>query len=665
MAIIQPLYYAGGKYSPSVDRKLLAALLAADNDDGTPLTGVFYNGTAGAFTYTVTANQVSVSPGLCVIADTASGAAGDGIYVAGIVSTNETAAFTSASGVRTDTVYAVVDPTLYTITNRVLTANVATLTTSSNHGFATGQTVVVTGIDDIFDGSYVITAVTSDTFSYARTTNVGGVTTAASGTGSTATITTTSAHGLYVGESVTVAGVTPVGYNGTYVITGVTTNTVSYASATTGAQTIAGTISRSVASTTVTPHAQKGVTQKTISNKALETRVATLTSTAHGFSANDVITVRGVGYPYDGTFILSAITTDTFSYSININPNATDADTDFDGAVSATTSSVAKASVPFKIVVDVGNAGTFSSKNKIAIAQLNFTGSGSTPNTVTDLRRYTSASGGVFYEANSQVSATFPGRIKYSTSVANFSFYNGTSWVSFITLGTSGTTAAAANHNHDSSYTLAGHTHSQYTAATHTHTAAQVGIIAETIPDPGSDGLASNANNNFLMSSLGDTWTSLTFDGSTYFDDSFTLATGKYVYVYIAYSAGVNFGTPPFEAGSQTVFVAPRINLTNISGTLVVSPTPVDSGATNGRAAEDGTAYAEANTASSNNRTSISGEILAMNGSRLVKITNTSGSTRTYYVHLQARLSFGGGSVDTRFYNPVLRVIPFFVGTAT
>ena len=74
-------------------------------------------------------------------------------------------------------------------------------------------------------------------------TAVGGATTTTSGTGTIATVTTTSAHNLAVGDLVTVAGITPTGYNGTYVITAVATNTISYANATTGAQTVAGTVS--------------------------------------------------------------------------------------------------------------------------------------------------------------------------------------------------------------------------------------------------------------------------------------------------------------------------------------------------------------------------------------------------------------------------------------
>lgn len=68
----------------------------------------------------------------------------------------------------------------------------------------------------------------------------GGLTTASSGDGTTATLTTTSAHYIAVGDRITVSGVTPTGYNGTFLATAVTANTVSYLSATTGAQTAAG-----------------------------------------------------------------------------------------------------------------------------------------------------------------------------------------------------------------------------------------------------------------------------------------------------------------------------------------------------------------------------------------------------------------------------------------
>lgn len=56
-----------------------------------------------------------------------------------------------------------------TITNKALTSNVATLTTSADHGLAVGFEVEVSGVDATFNGTYTITAVTSTTFSYAKT----------------------------------------------------------------------------------------------------------------------------------------------------------------------------------------------------------------------------------------------------------------------------------------------------------------------------------------------------------------------------------------------------------------------------------------------------------------------------------------------------------------
>ena len=69
-------------------------------------------------------------------------------------------------------------------------------------------------------------------------------TTGASGTGSVATLTfgALASAPYTVGTTITVAGVTPAGYNGNYVVTACTTTSVSYASTTTGAQTVAGTI---------------------------------------------------------------------------------------------------------------------------------------------------------------------------------------------------------------------------------------------------------------------------------------------------------------------------------------------------------------------------------------------------------------------------------------
>jgi hypothetical protein len=61
----------------------------------------------------------------------------------------------------------------YSVSNKALTSNVATITTSTPHDFNVDNTITVTGVDATFNGTYVVTAKTSTTVSYAKTaTNV-------------------------------------------------------------------------------------------------------------------------------------------------------------------------------------------------------------------------------------------------------------------------------------------------------------------------------------------------------------------------------------------------------------------------------------------------------------------------------------------------------------
>jgi hypothetical protein len=56
------------------------------------------------------------------------------------------------------------------VSNKALTSNVATLTTSTTHGFAVGDIVVVASVDATFNGTYVVKAVpTTTTFTYDKT----------------------------------------------------------------------------------------------------------------------------------------------------------------------------------------------------------------------------------------------------------------------------------------------------------------------------------------------------------------------------------------------------------------------------------------------------------------------------------------------------------------
>jgi hypothetical protein len=56
-----------------------------------------------------------------------------------------------------------------TVSNKALTSNVATLTTSTTHGFAVGDIAVVTGVDATFNGTHYVTGVpTTTTFTFAK-----------------------------------------------------------------------------------------------------------------------------------------------------------------------------------------------------------------------------------------------------------------------------------------------------------------------------------------------------------------------------------------------------------------------------------------------------------------------------------------------------------------
>jgi hypothetical protein len=55
------------------------------------------------------------------------------------------------------------------ITNRVLTSNVATITTATSHNIIPGNLVVVSGIDSTFNGNWNTVSASGSTFTYAVT----------------------------------------------------------------------------------------------------------------------------------------------------------------------------------------------------------------------------------------------------------------------------------------------------------------------------------------------------------------------------------------------------------------------------------------------------------------------------------------------------------------
>lgn len=89
-------------------------------------------------------------------------------------------------------------------------------------------------------------------------------TTAASGNGSVATLTfaVQASAPFPIGSTIIVGGVTPSAYNGTFVVTACTTTTVSYASTATGSQTVAGRITLALATYEFTGYIDTGAVRR-------------------------------------------------------------------------------------------------------------------------------------------------------------------------------------------------------------------------------------------------------------------------------------------------------------------------------------------------------------------------------------------------------------------
>src|SRR5271165_588749 len=102
-----------------------------------------------------------------------------------------------------------------------------TITTGAAHGLSAGQSVTIAGVAVAgYNGTFPVVATPSTTqFTYIA--GASGLAASGGGTASsaTATITTSAAHGLVVGQLVTTTGIAVAGYNGTFPITSVPSST--------------------------------------------------------------------------------------------------------------------------------------------------------------------------------------------------------------------------------------------------------------------------------------------------------------------------------------------------------------------------------------------------------------------------------------------------------
>jgi Tfp pilus tip-associated adhesin PilY1 len=217
-----------------------------------------------------------------------------------------------------------------TPTNNPTTTSATVTSTSSivtvtvpGHGFSTGQSIAIAGVTPSdYNDTYTVNVIDSNNFSFTTASALGPITSTlpgtatASGASTTATATAT-AHGYSNGDMITISGATPPGYNGTFMISGVTPNTFEYI------------VSGNLEDATGTILAANGFT------------VTATFAAAHGFTHGDLVSISGATQPaYNGGFTISCSGSDctgdlTFTYQTNNDVSITPATTA--GFLAATT----------------------------------------------------------------------------------------------------------------------------------------------------------------------------------------------------------------------------------------------------------------------------------------------------------------------------------------
>jgi hypothetical protein len=181
----------------------------------------------------------------------------------------------------------------------------------SGHGFAVGQTIVVSGVDQAeYNGTFTVTAAMPEGFSYVvadtavspATGTITAARVATSVTRNSTTVTVTMpSHGFANGGRVLISGATPADYNGVYTITGVAADTFTYTlSGSTAASPAGGTILASMAGIM-----RSGTT-------------ATVTLANHGYANGATVLITGADQPeYNGYYSITSVpNANTFTYTL-------------------------------------------------------------------------------------------------------------------------------------------------------------------------------------------------------------------------------------------------------------------------------------------------------------------------------------------------------------
>lgn len=201
-------------------------------------------------------------------------------------------------------------------------SNTATITTAFAHGLTTGQYVTLASLSPTaWNGSYPVKVLSATQFSFTRTTDPGAYTSGGTVTASgSATITTSAAHGLVSGQYVTLAGIAPAGYNGTYQITVSDTTHFTYVPLTNpGTYTSGGRVAVAPMTSTVMAGTSTAITNATWSTAG----TVTITSASHGLTTGQTVYISGMNpSAYNGVYVATVTSTSQFTYSRLTDPGA-------------------------------------------------------------------------------------------------------------------------------------------------------------------------------------------------------------------------------------------------------------------------------------------------------------------------------------------------------
>ncbi len=231
------------------------------------------------------------------------------------------------------------DPGAYPYVATVATATwaggTATITTSADHGLSTGASVTVSNVSPgAWNGTYVVTVIDATHFRYSLASNPGSYVSGgqvsaplswvntASWSGGIVTMTTAAAHKLVSNQYVTVSGILPSGYNGTYRATVVDATTFTYPltnpSTNPGAYVSGGLVAIAGITSTVMAATTTNITGTTWSTFGT---VTVTTAVAHSLTvgqSGQTVYISGVTPAgYNGVYAVTSVpSTTSFTYSL-------------------------------------------------------------------------------------------------------------------------------------------------------------------------------------------------------------------------------------------------------------------------------------------------------------------------------------------------------------